>query len=47
MMTNMNEAGAAMGIEVVMPREGGPEVLEVAQRDAPRHPKAGEAVVRV
>ena len=47
MMTKTNETGAEMGIEVVMPREGGPEVLEVARRDAPRRPKAGEAVVRV
>ena len=47
MMTKTNETGAEMGIEVVMPREGGPEVLEVARRDAPRHPKAGETVVRV
>lgn len=30
-----------------MPREGGPEVLEVARRDAPRRAKGGEAVVRV
>ena len=47
MMTKTNETGAGMGIEIVMPREGGPEVLEVARRDAPRRPKAGEAVVRV
>ncbi len=35
------------GIEVVMPGEGGSEVLTVARRASLRGPKTGEAVVRV
>ncbi len=35
------------GIEVVMPGEGGSEVLTVARRVSLRGPKTGEAVVRV
>jgi NADPH:quinone reductase-like Zn-dependent oxidoreductase len=42
-----SEAGTATGTEVVMPREGAPEVLVVARRRTSGGPKAGEAVVRV
>ncbi len=42
-----SEAGTATGTEVVMPREGAPEVLVVARQRTSVDPKAGEAVVRV
>lgn len=46
-MAETNETGAAPGIKIVMPREGGPEVLTVVRRGALRGSKAGEAIVRV
>ncbi len=46
-MAKTGKTGAEAGIEIVMPREGGPEVLTVVRRGALRGPKAGEAVVRV
>ena len=46
MMTKTNETGANTGIEIVMPREGGPEVLEAHRRDLSA-PAPGQAVVRV
>jgi NADPH:quinone reductase-like Zn-dependent oxidoreductase len=45
-MTNTNGSGTT-GTEVVMPHEGGPEVLRVMGRGGVRDPWAGEAVVRV
>ena len=46
-MAETSKTGAATGTEIVMTREGGPEVLTVARRGSPRGPKAGEAVVCV
>ncbi len=46
MMTKMNETKATTGIEVVMPHEGGPEVLTVEPRE-PRNLEPGQAAVRV
>ena len=46
-MTNTNGGEAATGTEVVMPHEGGPEVLEVVRRGGVSDPRAGEAIVRV
>src|SRR4028119_746455 len=42
-----SEVGTVMRTEVVMPREGAPDVLVVARRRTEGGPKAGEAVVRV
>jgi len=42
-----NGSGATGGTELVMPHEGGPEVLEVVRRGDVRDPRPGEAVVRV
>ncbi len=42
-----NGSGATGGTEVVMPREGGPEVLEVVRRGDVRDPRPGEAMVWV
>src|SRR4028118_2444038 len=41
-----SEAGTATGTEVVVPREGAPEVLVVARQRTSGDPKAGEGVVR-
>lgn len=46
-MTNTNDSGTTTGTEVVMPHEGGPEVLRVVRRGTTRDPEAGEAIVRV
>jgi NADPH:quinone reductase-like Zn-dependent oxidoreductase len=46
MMTKTGEAGATARTEIVMPRKGGPEVLEVRRRDLTR-PKSGQVMVRV
>lgn len=45
-MTKTTENGAATRTEIVMPREGGPEVLEAHRRDLPA-PEPGQVVVRV
>jgi NADPH:quinone reductase-like Zn-dependent oxidoreductase len=45
-VTNTN-GSQTTGTEVVMPHEGGPEVLRVLQRGGARDPRDGEAVVRV
>ena len=45
-MTKNTEAKAATMTEIVMPREGGPEVLETRRRALPA-PGPGQAVVRV
>ena len=46
-MAETNRTGRAADTEIVMPREGGPDVLVVARRESPRDLKGGEAVVRV
>lgn len=43
----MKNGGGATGTEIVMPHEGGPEVLEVVRRGGVRGPGVGEVVVRV
>lgn len=45
-MTKMVRNKSATDTEIVMPHEGGPEVLRVFRRDA-RSPTVGEALVRV
>ena len=45
-MAKMVSNKSATDTEIVMPHEGGPEVLRVFRRDA-RSPKVGEALVRV
>lgn len=45
-MANMVRNKSATDTEIVMPHEGGPEVLRVFRRDA-RSPTVGEALVRV
>ena len=45
-MPKTRETQATRGVEIVMPREGGPEVLEVHRRDLPG-PEPGQVVVRV
>ncbi len=45
-MTKTRETGATTGTEIVMPREGGPEVLEVRRRDLPGL-EPGQVMVRV
>ncbi|CAA9453410.1 MAG: Quinone oxidoreductase [uncultured Rubrobacteraceae bacterium] len=46
MMTKSRETGATTGVEIVMPREGEPEVLEVHRRDLPGL-EPGQVMVRV
>jgi len=46
MTSETSEIGVATSTEIVMPREGGPAVLEVRRRDLPA-PEPGQAVVRV
>ncbi|MGH3144846.1 MAG: medium chain dehydrogenase/reductase family protein [Rubrobacter sp.] len=46
-MRKMDETGMATGMEVVIPREGGPEVLAVVRQESLRGPGAGEAIVLV
>ena len=45
-MMKTNENGTATRTEIVMPREGGPEVLEARRREVPG-PGPGQAMVRV
>jgi NADPH:quinone reductase-like Zn-dependent oxidoreductase len=45
-MTKTTEAGKATRTEIVMPREGGPEVLQAHRRDLPS-PEPGQVTVRV
>ena len=45
-MTKTRETRGTSGVEVVMPREGGPEVLEVVEREVPG-PGPGEVRVKV
>jgi 2-desacetyl-2-hydroxyethyl bacteriochlorophyllide A dehydrogenase len=45
-MTKTTEAGTATRTEIVMPREGGPEVLQAHRRDLPS-PEPGQVTVRV
>ncbi len=45
-MKERSRNGSAVAIEIMMPHEGGPEVLEVLRRE-PARPAAGEALVRV
>jgi len=46
-MAETGRGGAAENIEVVMPHEGGAEVLAVGRRAPLRGPEAGEVIVRV
>ena len=46
MMTKNTEARVDMRTEIVMPREGGPEVLETHRRELPA-PDPGQVIVRV
>jgi NADPH:quinone reductase-like Zn-dependent oxidoreductase len=46
MITKAKENGATTGVEIVMPREGGPEVLRVHRRELPGL-ASGQVVVRV
>ncbi len=46
MMTKTSETGATAGVEIVMQRKGGPEVLEVHRRDLPGL-EPGQVMVRV
>jgi NADPH:quinone reductase-like Zn-dependent oxidoreductase len=46
MMTKTKENGATTGVEIVMPRGGGPEVLRVHRRELPGL-ASGQAMVRV
>ena len=46
MMTKMEENGATTGVEIVMPRQGGPEVLRVHRRELPGL-ASGQAMIRV
>jgi NADPH:quinone reductase-like Zn-dependent oxidoreductase len=45
-MNERSRNGTAVATEIIMPHEGGPEVLEVLRREPPR-PTVGEALVRV
>ena len=46
MMTKTNRDEVETGVEIVMPREGGPEVLEAHRRDLPSL-ESGQVMVRV
>ncbi len=46
-MTEVSTSRVETGMEVVMPHEGGPEVLAVHRRGSARDPQGGEARVRV
>ena len=45
-MKERSRNGSAVATEIMMPHEGGPEVLELLRREPPR-PAAGETLVRV